>query len=444
MLRKFVKSPYVKASIAVIVSGSILIMLSNVLNKTKFTAGIAIVNKTLMPVYIGVFLAFLLCPIYNRLVKEIYTRLKALRSEPLQTPVIMCKGQKPPKSPDKISTMRKNLVIAKVAATVVSMFILIGFIAVVAYFALPQIIKSVINLVNTMPERLSEFSAWSGEHLERFPQIKKWINDGANAGTSQIIKWLQENAFKENFQDIAALVSAQIMKVIIASMNFFIGILISIYLLNYKETIFADTRKIIAATCSEQKARNLYEFQKIINETFIGYIVGRILDAIVIGILTYVCMTIFRMPLAPLIAVIVGVTNIIPFFGPFMGAIPSFCLLMLENPIQALYFIILILVIQQLDGNIIGPKIVGNAIGISSFWVLIAVLVGGGLFGFLGMALGVPVFAVFYRYAGKLTNSRLRKLDKIVDVRSYTDYAKFGVEKGEIFDDDYVEHKRDK
>lgn len=444
MLRKFIKSPYVKASLAVIVSGSILIMLSNVLNKTKFTSGIALINKTLMPVYIGIFLAFLLCPIYNKLVKETYTWLKKSNCKPASASITKFRGCKPAQTNDRTAIMRKNLVIAKVIATIVSMFVLIGFISVVAYFALPQIIKSIINLVNTMPQRLTEFSAWSGQHLQRFPQIEKWINDGANAGTSQIIKWLQENVLKENFQDIAALVSAQIMKVIVASTNFFIGILISIYLLNYKETIFANTRKIIAATCSEQKARNLYEFQRIINETFIGYIVGRILDAIVIGILTYICMTIFRMPLAPLISVIVGATNVIPFFGPFMGAIPSFCLLMLESPIQAFYFVILILVIQQLDGNLIGPKIVGNAIGIGSFWVLIAVLVGGGLFGFLGMALGVPVFAVFYRYAGKLTNSRLRKRDKIVDARSYTDYAKFGVEKGEIFDDDYVEHKHDK
>ena len=118
--------------------------------------------------------------------------------------------------------------------------------------------------------------------------------------------------------------------------------------------------------------------------------------------------------------------------------------ILLEDPVKAGYFIIMILVIQQLDGNVIGPKIVGSVIGIGSFWVLIAVLIGGGLFGFLGMALGVPVFAVIYRYAGKLTNNKLKKRNKEIDVRSYTDYAKFGIEQGELFEDEYVEHKHNK
>ena len=155
-------------------------------------------------------------------------------------------------------------------------------------------------------------------------------------------------------------------------------------------------------------------------------------------------MLVFNMPLALLIAVIVGVTNVIPSFGPFLGAIPSICLLMLEDPVKAGYFVIMILVIQQIDGNVIGPKIVGSAIGISSFWVLIAVLIGGGLFGFLGMALGVPVFAVFYRYAGKLTNSKLKKRGKKTDIKSYADYAKFGIEESELFGEEHATNKTNK
>lgn len=448
MLRKFVKSPYIKASIALVVSGSVLIMLFNVLNKTKFTKGIEIINKTLMPVYIGVFIAFLLCPIYNKLVKVIYTKLKGtvrVAEGTCDEPVCMklAGGRRMP-AEDITVQMRRNLAIAKIGASTISILLIVAFFALIGYFVIPQIIMSIVNLMNTMPEKLAYFTSWSTKHLQRFPQVVKWINEAANAGTNEIIDWIRENILKDNFQNLASLVSTQIINVVRGGANLFIGILISIYLLNYKETIFAGARKIVAATCSEQKARNLYEFAKIINETFIGFIVGRILDAIIIGIITYVCMLIFHMPLALLIAVIVGVTNVIPFFGPFLGAIPSICLLLLEDPVKAGYFIIMILVIQQLDGNVIGPKIVGSVIGIGSFWVLIAVLIGGGLFGFLGMALGVPVFAVIYRYAGKLTNNKLKKRNKEIDVRSYTDYAKFGIEQGELFEDEYVEHKHNK
>ena len=389
MLRKFVKSPYIKASIALVVSGSVLIMLFNVLNKTKFTKGIEIVNKTLMPVYIGVFIAFLLCPIYNKLVKVIYTKLKGtvrVAEGTCDEPVCM-----------KLAGGRRMP-----AEDILQDGFITLFSTLIGYFVIPQIIMSIVNLMNTMPEKLAYFTSWSTKHLQRFPQVVKWINEAANAGTNEIIDWIRENILKDNFQNLASLVSTQIINVVRGGANLFIGILISIYLLNYKETIFAGARKIA----------------KIINETFIGFIVGRILDAIIIGIITYVCMLIFHMPLALLIAVIVGVTNVIPFFGPFLGAIPSICLLLLEDPVKAGYFIIMILVIQQLDGNVIGPKIVGSVIGIGSFWVLIAVLIGGGLFGFLGMALGVPVFAVIYRYAGKLTNNKLKKRNKEIDVRS--------------------------
>lgn len=448
MLRKFVKSPYIKASIALIVSGSVLIMLSNVLSKTRFTAGMETINKTLMPVYIGVFIAFLLCPIYNKLVRGIYIRLRDsgdISHEALKRPSHMrLAGGRVKAVDDPTVRMKRNLAIAKIGASAISIMIIVAFFALIGYFVIPQIVMSIVNLMNTMPQRLAYFSSWSEHHLQSFPQIVKWINEAANAGTSEIIDWIRDNILKDNFQNLANLVSAQIISVVRGSANLFVGILISIYLLNYKEIIFANTRKIVAATCSEQRSRSLYEFVKIINETFIGFIVGRILDAIIIGILTYVCLLVLNMPLALLIAVIVGVTNVIPFFGPFLGAIPSVCLLMLEDPVKAGYFIVMIFVIQQLDGNVIGPKIVGSAIGIGSFWVLIAVLIGGGLFGFLGMALGVPVFAVFYRYAGKLTNNKLRKRSKETDIRSYTDYAKFGIEEKDLYGENHATEKLNK
>ena len=214
MLRKFIKSPYIKASIALIISGSVLIMLSNVLNKTRFTAGMATINKTLMPVYIGVFIAFLLCPIYNKLVKTIYTKLRDssnLSSEDFKGPFgIKLAGRRNMPQEDLNTRMKRNLAIAKIGASAISILIIIAFFALIGYFVVPQIVISIVNLMNTMPQRLVYFSSWSEHHLQNFPQIVKWINEAANAGTSEIIDWIRDNLLKDNFQNVASMVSAQI------------------------------------------------------------------------------------------------------------------------------------------------------------------------------------------------------------------------------------------
>ena len=163
------------------------------------------------------------------------------------------------------------------------------------------------------------------------------------------------------------------------------------------------------------------------------FINGKIIDSIIIGIICFIAMTILKLPMAMMISVIVGVTNIIPFFGPFIGAIPSALLLVLIKPVAALEFIILIVVLQQLDGNIIGPKILGKATKLSSFWVMFAIIVGGGLFGFLGMILGVPVFAVFYTYFARGINKLLNKKKIDSDTLAYEDFTKYGASKTELF-----------
>ena len=155
------------------------------------------------------------------------------------------------------------------------------------------------------------------------------------------------------------------------------------------------------------------------NEIFGGFISGKLLDSAIIGILAYVVLTIMRMPDTILLAVIIGVTNIIPFFGPFIGAIPSFLIVVLQNPLQGVYFLIFIFILQQIDGNIIGPKILGDSTGLSSFWVVFAILVFGGLWGFPGMLLGVPLMAVIYYVAQKLVSYFLRKRGLVDDTGSY-------------------------
>ena len=330
------------------------------------------------------------------------------------------------------SEKRRILGAARIVASLVCIILVFGLIGLFIYFVVPQVVASAFNLVNTLPQRLDALSGWCEVHLKHFPMVAVWVNNLANAENQEIIDWIQEHILSGNAASIATMVSTGVVTALKYVANVVIGMLIMVYLLNYKERLFAITRKLVNATCSQKRKARLYEFASVVNETFIGFIVGRIIDSFIIGVLTYVVLKICDIPFALMISVIVGVTNVIPFFGPFIGAIPSVFILLLEDPMSALYFIIIIVVIQQLDGNVIGPKIVGNAIGMSSFWVLISVLVGGGLFGFAGMALGVPVFALIYRYVDKLTIKSLERKEKNTNTSYYFSLEPYGLEDDEV------------
>ena len=178
---------------------------------------------------------------------------------------------------------------------------------------------------------------------------------------------------------------------------------------------------MVVAACKPEAANHLLDLGSSINRIFSGFIIGKIIDSAIIGVLCYICMTLMKMPYTALIATIVGVTNVIPVFGPFIGAVPSALIILLVDPLQAFYFIIFIIVLQQVDGNVIGPKILGNTVGISGFWVLISITVAAGIFGFAGMLLGVPVFAVIYLIISDIVNSALRKKQKTTVTDEYYD-----------------------
>ena len=191
--------------------------------------------------------------------------------------------------------------------------------------------------------------------------------------------------------------------------NLVIGLIISIYLLASKERFVSQGKKLLYAFWDTRQANVIMEDLRLIDSTFGGFISGKILDSAIIGVIAYIVLAIMKMPDTMLVAVIIGVTNIIPFFGPFIGAIPSFIIIVLQNPVQGLYFLIFVIILQQVDGNIIGPKILGDSTGLSSFWVVFAILVFGGLWGFPGMLLGVPIMAVIYYIVSNVVTYSLKK-----------------------------------
>lgn len=208
-------------------------------------------------------------------------------------------------------------------------------------------------------------------------------------------------------------------KITTAVLNFIIGVIISAYLLLDREKLFAQGKKLVIALLPSKIVGKLETFLRELDKVFSGFISGKILDSIIIGILCYIGLRIFQINYPELISVIIGVTNVIPYFGPFIGAIPSFFIILMVNPVKALIFLIFILLLQQFDGNILGPKILGDTTGLSAFWVLFSILLFKGLFGIVGMFIGVPLFAIIYWMCKKIIAYLLERKGLSTNTRDY-------------------------
>ena len=281
------------------------------------------------------------------------------------------------------------IVLACVLAVIVVSF-LIGMVV-------PQVVESLMMLLNRVPEYM--------ENLNQFIKSSNINLDGAE----ELI-----GSYQELLTRVTGLISAMLPKVVGYGMAIGSGlvsaitaVISSIYMLMSKDKLLRQLKKVVLAAFPLPRARRVLEECHHANQVFSGFINGKLIDSTIIGIICFVGMSLFRMPFAVLISVIVGVTNIIPFFGPFIGAIPSILILLIINPWDALGFAVFVLALQQFDGNILGPKILGDSTGLSAFWVLVAIIVGGGLFGFVGMVVGVPAFAVLYSLTSDILARRL-------------------------------------
>lgn len=280
-------------------------------------------------------------------------------------------------------------------------------------FVLPQLLDSIIGLINDVPMYINETTKFIDNlllNLNIEEQYLHLINDNFNDFINYIVKLCT---------NLIPVLGGFLTTIASSIWNIILGIIISIYLLIDKEKFCALSKKIIYALLPKGPANKTIEITHMSNDTFGKFLVGKIVDSAIIGILTFVILTICKMPYTILISVIVGITNIIPFFGPFIGAIPSVIIILFVSPIKALWFLVIIFVIQQLDGNIIGPKILGDSIGISAFWILFSILVAGKFLGLVGMIIGVPLFAVVYAIIKELVEERLRKKGLKVKTEDY-------------------------
>ena len=313
--------------------------------------------------------------------------------------------------------MRSRKRFCHVLGVVAALATMLGFFYLIVSLVVPTIVENV-GAIFTSDMENKFYNRIIALVQQLFPgreDILEWVNDRLGEIHVHLAAWL------ENLDMRATLVSVftRVYGVVKGTLNFLLGLVIAVYMLLSKDTFLGQSKKLIIALFSEKHANRLLEFGRRTNKIFSGFVLGKIIDSIIIGIICYIIMRILSLPYPMLISVIVGVTNIIPFFGPLIGAIPSAVLILLINPLQCLVFIIMIVLLQQFDGNILGPRILGDSVGLSSFWILIAITIFSGLFNVIGMIIGVPVFAVLYMLLSDFVEHRLKKKGRPINTEVY-------------------------
>ena len=358
-----------------------------------FGDAISKLTGILMPFIYGAVIAYLLKPVCN-CVENFLRRLL----------------------PEKMGTAANMLAVA--------ISLLFGILVVYALIMMivPQLITSVTTLYYTARNNLNDFVDWAS-HQEIIASNQKLLDfiETSYDNLQDMLDNIVRTKLVPSMQSLLSGAALGVMSFVTFLKNIIIGVIVSVYLLASRKKFGQQCKMILYSLIKPRWADIILEEILYADKMFGGFINGKILDSAIIGVLCYIACLIFKFPSALLVSVIIGVTNVIPFFGPFIGAIPATLLILIQNPIKALWFVLFVLVLQQVDGNIIGPKILGNTTGLSSFWVLFAILLFGGLWGFVGMIIGVPLFAVIYDVLKKFVLHGLRRNEEMELVMTYHD-----------------------
>ena len=380
-------------AVAVIV---IALVISLIFSKLGIIASaLKTIVSTVSSVLYGVVMAFLMAPVYDRIGEWVAEILSSF-----------------------FPKWKKSDKWAKFIATLACLIILIFVIFALIMMIIPELVNSITNVIGYAPDGMSNLENWLKDILNKNPDLEKLVI-GNYQDISERISDIATTTVLPNVNTYIKNLSSGVINALGVVVNIIIGMMVMMYLLNMKTTLSSQAKKIVYSLAGVKIGNEIVTEARYIKNMFEKFIVGKIIDSIIIGIINYFFMVIIHMPYALLISVVVGVTNVIPFFGPFIGAIPSIVLLLLVSPITALQFAVWILVLQQVDGNIIGPKILGQTTGLPSFWVLFSILLFGGLFGIVGMIIAVPTWAIIYRTISRVSEHFLRKKGLEPDSGSY-------------------------
>ena len=340
-----------------------------------------------MPFIYGLVIAYVMNPIVKFLDKKVYS---------------------------KIIKKKKNKmtrVLALTTSTILFFGVIIGSIS----FLIPEVFKSIEMFISNSSIYLDNSKQFLLNIFGNRESIKNFIISNYDIVSSYVTDWLNEGFFN----DLITHVSNGIIGTIMFIYNLVVGYIVSVYILYDKEKFKAQAKKLLYTIFDSERVNVIIDNIRYTDRVFLDFFVGKLIDSLIIGIICFIFMLLFKMPYALLIAIIVGVTNIIPYFGPFIGAVPCAVLIFVVEPSKVIGFIIFITILQQIDGNIIGPKILGSKTGLSSFWVLLSLLIFGGLFGIVGMIIGVPILSILYSFINGLAKKRLDQKHLPLDSKDY-------------------------
>lgn len=354
---------------------------------------LGVIINVLQPVIIGVLLAYLINPIVNR----------------AQNGLTKMIGKK-----HSLKFLSKY---TKSASIFFGYFIVFLFFYFILNLVIPGVKESVSEIMANLPAKLTDFS----EKVNYFLRNNRELENAADTAINELSNFMKDKLDDmTELYDIGSKVFTGLTGFVYFVFNIVIGIIVSMYVLSEKDNFIRIAKKIIYAIFPIKVSNNILKVSRETDRIFSGFIMGKIIDSIIIGMLCYIIMLILRLPYAALISVIVGLTNVIPFFGPFIGGVPSALIILLTDPKKGVIFIILIIVLQQIEGNVIEPKVLGSKMGLSSFWIVFAILLSGGLFGFAGLILGVPIFAVIYYVISAFVRKLLISKELPADGKDYS------------------------
>ncbi len=390
-------------------------------HRANISAGFRAFIGITMPILDGMLMAYVLTPLLNGVEKKCVI------------PVCM-------KCNVNIAEKKNK---KRVRALSILLTLIIVTLALYSFFAtvIPQLIRSIQSIIFQFPIYINNLTVWITKLLADNPDIESIVMELLDKYSVELNNFLNLSVLPR-MNELIRNVSLSFLSFLKTLWNLIIGFIISIYILGSKELFAGQAKKMVYAVFETDTANAVISDVRFTHKTFVGFIVGKIIDSIIIGIICFVGTSIMGTPYAILVSVIVGITNIIPFFGPYLGAIPSALLILMVNPLQCLYFIIFILILQQFDGNILGPKILGDSTGLSGFWVIFSITLFGGMFGILGMVAGVPVFAVFYAAVRAIVNSLLAKKELPTETSEYLNVGSIeGTEFHPYLPEKHEEHK---
>ena len=307
---------------------------------------------------------------------------------------------------------------ARMIAVILAEIFMLALITGLFFLIIPQLYSSIETIVVNSPTYIESLTNWATKLLADYPEISKYVAQTLGDVNTNIISWLQTTILPK-LGSLLSNVGTGVRYVVTTVYNLVIGVIVSVYVLYDMEGFKARAKRLLYSVMSVESAKRFLDALRFTDRTFIGFLNGKLLDSAIIGLICYIFCVIFKMPYALLVSVMIGVTNIIPFFGPLIGAVPSAIIILMVDPFKCLIFIIFVILLQQLDGNFIGPKILGSTVGISGFWVMFSIIVGAGLFGFWGMVLGVPIFVVIYTFVNEGIKKRLQRSDLPVEEKDY-------------------------